>query len=141
MANDSVKGVAKNGLPFLVVSVACGYATDLIPDIFPAGDFRDWAYRMIPVLSLILLFVIRTIKDFGGMSFTHLTFTICASPEKKRLKLTMGDTDASEETRLSARKRYDEILQKEIEIGSRLVNYISQWSIFKKSPAPPSSID
>lgn len=138
MANDSVKGVAKNGLPFLIVSVVCGYATDLIPDIFPVGDFRDWAYRTIPFLSLILLFIIRTIKDFGGMSFTRLMFVICASPEKKRLKLTMADTDASEETKLKARKRYDEILQQELDIGSRLLDYISQWSIFKKSPAPPS---
>lgn len=141
MANDSVKGVAKNGLPFLIVSVACGYATDLIPDIFPAGDFRDWAYRTIPFLSLILLFVIKTIKDFGGMSFTRLMFAICASPEKKHLKETMRDTNASPETREKAQKRYDKILQQELELGSRLVNYISQWSIFKKSPTPPPSID
>lgn len=141
MANDSVKSVAKNGLPFLIVSVVCGYATDLIPNIFPAGEFRDWAYRTIPILSLILLFVIRTIKDFGGMSFTRLMFAICATPEKKRLKGTMADTDASDETRQAAKKRYDDILQQELEISSRLLNYISQWSIFKKSPAPPPSIE
>ncbi|MDH2670283.1 hypothetical protein [Klebsiella quasipneumoniae] len=141
MADDSVKGVAKNGLPFLIVSVACGYATDLIPEIFPAGDFRDWAYRTIPFLSLILLFVIRTIKDFGGMSFTRLLFAICASPEKKRLKATMGDSNASEATKTEAQKRYDRILQQELEIGGRLVNYISQWSIFKKAPTPPPSLD
>lgn len=140
MANDSVKGVAKNGLPFLIVTVLCGYATDAIPHFFPAGEFRDWAYRSVPFLSLILLFLIRTLKDFGGMSFTRIMFAICANPEKKRLKHTMNDVDASQETKGQARKRYDEILKQEMEISSRLLSYVSQWSIFKKSPTPPPSI-
>ena len=39
MANDNVKNVAKNGLPFLIVSLICGYATDAIPIFFPDCSF------------------------------------------------------------------------------------------------------
>ena len=141
MANDNVKNVAKNGLPFLIVSLICGYATDAIPIFFPDGEFRDWAYRSVPFLSLILLFVIKTLKDFGGMSFTGLLFTICSSREKKRLKIIMDDNHASDATMQAAKKRCDEILQKELELSSRLLTYISQWSIFKKAPTPPSSVE
>ena len=103
MANDNVKNVAKNGLPFLIVSLICGYATDAIPIFFPDGEFRDWAYRSVPFLSLILLFVIKTLKDFGGMSFTGLLFTICSSREKKRLKIIMDDNHASDATMQAAK--------------------------------------
>lgn len=141
MANENVKGVAKNGLPFLIVTVACGYATDAIPHFFPEGDFRDWAYRSVPFLSMVLLFIIKTLKDFGGMSFTGLMFAICANPEKKRLTRTMNDPCASDGTKSEASKRYDAILKQEMELGSRLLDYISQWSVFKKAPTPPTSIE
>ncbi len=75
------------------------------------------------------------------MSFTKLMFSICSNPEKRQLKRTMSDPDASDETKQSARKRYDDILRQELELGSRLLTYVSQWTIFKKAPTPPPSID
>lgn len=141
MASDNVKVAAKNGLPFLIAAFVCGYATDAIPHFLPNGEFRDWAYRMVPVLSMIILFIIRTLSDFGGMSFTGIMFTICANPEKKRLKRIMYDQSASEDTKKQAGKRYDEILVQEMELGSRWLKYISCWSAFRSPPTPPQSTD
>ena len=53
----------------------------------------------------------------------------------------MDDNHASDATMQAAKKRYDEILRKELELSSRLLTYISQWSIFKKTPTPPSSVE
>ncbi len=75
--------------------------------------------------------------DFGGMSFTSILFAICANPEKERLKTIMLDTHASENTKAAAKNEYDSILKQEMEIGSRLRTYISQWTVFKKAPTPP----
>ena len=94
MASDSAKVVAKNGFPLLIAAVLCGYATDAIPHFFPSGEFRDWAYRSVPTLSIIILFIIKTLSDFGGMSFTRIMFTFCANPEKKRLAKTILDDNA-----------------------------------------------
>ncbi|MFQ3433452.1 hypothetical protein P9453_06860 [Enterobacter bugandensis] len=137
MPNDNLKNTAKNGLPLVIASVLCGYATNAIPILFPAGETREWAYRSIPFLSIIILFIIKTLKDFGGMSFSNLVFTICASSEKKRLLAMINDSNLSQATRDDAKKRYDEIGRQELELGSRFLKYVSQWSVINKSPTPP----
>ncbi len=139
MPNNNLKNTAKNGLPLVIASVLCGYATNAIPVLFPEGETREWAYRSIPFLSIMILFMIKTLKDFGSMSFSKLAFTICASSEKKRLLSMINDSNLSTATKDDARKRYDEIGRQELELGSRVLKYISQWPVMNKSPTPPST--
>ena len=68
MAEGRLKTAGKNSLPFAITSVLCGYINHMVPEIFPEGEMRQWAYSTIPMLSLVLLYIIRTIKDFGTMS-------------------------------------------------------------------------
>lgn len=141
MATGDLKTVGKNGLPFILASIICGYATNAIPTYFPPGDLREWAYRSIPLVSICVLFIIKTLKDFGSMTGAQLVFSFCSSPEKKRLVKTINDPNVSPETVSKAKSRYDELAQKELEIGSRLVGYVSSWSLVKSKPVPPPTAD
>ncbi|ENF0472710.1 hypothetical protein ABOI87_004907 [Escherichia coli] len=136
MAEGRLKTAGKNSLPFAITSVLCGYINHMVPEIFPEGEMRQWAYSTIPMLSLVLLYIIRTIKDFGTMSLARLAITICATPEKKRLKLIMPDKHVSEETKAIAEARYNQIIQKELEIGSNAVDYVVGMPIVHNQPRP-----
>ncbi|CNJ78975.1 MULTISPECIES: hypothetical protein [Yersinia] len=136
MANEKLQSAGKNGLPILIASILCGYATNLIPNYFPIGDTRDWAYRSIPFLSLCILFIIKVISDIGSMTVGEILFLkVCASPEKEKLKKIINDENAYPDVREKARTRYNEILSNEIEINSRKLNYFVGW--FKKPSSPP----
>ncbi|CNI60386.1 hypothetical protein [Yersinia bercovieri] len=136
MASEKLQSAGKNGLPILIASILCGYATNLIPSYFPAGEGRDWAYRTIPFVSLCILFLIKVIRDIGSMTVGQIIFSkLCASPEKEQLKNIFNDEHAYPEVREQARSRYNEILGNEMEINSRKLNYFVGW--FKKTPSPP----
>ena len=135
MASENLKNASKNGVPFLIASVICGYATEWIPTFIPSGDFRDWAYRSIPFLSLCILFIIKVLYDVGSMSVGQIVFNYCcASPRKKTLRAIMDDTYASDTSKESARKEYDGILQVEISNSSIFFDYVKGWLPGRKEP-------
>lgn len=137
MANEKLNAIGKNGLPFVIASVLCGYATNYIPDYFPIGESRDWAYRSIPALSLVIVFLLRVLKDLGSMTFSELFFTkVCAGPEKKRLLKIINDAHASPENKKQAKERYNHILDGEMQIGGQTVNYF--YGFFSKPSIPPA---
>lgn len=137
MAKEAVINAGKNSLPFVIASILCGYANDSIPSVFPEGDLRSWAYRSIPLFSILVLFIIRIIKDLGEMSVSQIVHNgICSPLEKKRLKRIIDDTYASDEKKAAARARYNELIQAEMDIGARLVNYVMPW--FNTAPKTPN---
>lgn len=136
MSKQAAVNAGKNSLPFIAASVICGYANDSIPHFFAEGDLRDWAYRSIPFLSICILFIFRVIKDVGGMSISQIIHNgICAPLEKRKLKSILEDNHASQSKKDRAQERYDEIIQSEIDVSSRLLNYVMPW--VKVKPVTP----
>lgn len=136
MANEKSRIIGKGGLPFLIASVSCGYLTNFIPEFIPAGDLRDWAYRAIPFVSVCILFIIRVLCDIGTMGFSEIVFShFCATPEKNKLLTIINDPHVSAENKEKAKKRYNEIVDGQMEMNSRRLNYCFGW--FKKGATPP----
>ncbi|HBT4313176.1 TPA: hypothetical protein MBS28_001364 [Klebsiella aerogenes] len=139
MTTDEAKNVSKQSLPFILSSVLCGYATDLVPQLIPEGDLQAWAYRSIPCLAICLMFIFRTIKDIGSMSISQIAFTkFCSSPEKKRLIAIMNDAYASSENKEDAKKRYSDITKAEISMNARLVDYVTSWKFMHRQKTEPT---
>ncbi|WP_448665490.1 hypothetical protein [Serratia plymuthica] len=128
MVGEKKVSLKKAGLPVLIAGVICGYATNYVPVVFPDGEFREWAYRSMPLLSMCILFIIKILSDLGAMTLSDLIFsTFCASPEKKRLSKIISDDHVSDEVKARARTRYSEISASEIQMGSRRMDYLFKW--------------
>jgi len=135
MGASKLKTAGKTGLPFILASVLCGYANDQITNFIPPGDVQDWAYRSIPFFSLCILFLIKVLRDVGGLTISQIVFSkFAANPRKKALRKIIDDTYASIEVRDIAKKEYDEIVCAEIINSSALFEYISAFSPKKITP-------
>ncbi|EPK7664743.1 hypothetical protein MOV73_003763 [Raoultella ornithinolytica] len=139
MTTDDAKKAGKQGLPWILSSILCGYATDWIPKVLPTGELQDWAYRSIPFFAIFLMFVIRSIKDLGSMSISQIVFCkFCADPAKKRLSTIINDPLASDENKKDAKKHYAEILDAEMAMNSRMVDYFTNWKFLHRQKADSS---
>jgi len=136
MAYEGIRVASKNGLPGIITSIACGYATVLIPVLFPEGDLRTWAYGSIPFLSLCILFIIRVLRDIGSMSIKEIAYMkFVAAPEKRQLKSIIDDTYLTQVVRDDAQKRYDQVCREELEYVQRKLKYFS--NLLKSTPQAP----
>jgi len=136
MAYEGIKVAGKNGLPGIITGVACGYATLLIPILFPEGDLRKWAYSSIPFLSLCVLFILRVIRDIGSMSVKEIAYLkFVAAPEKRQLRSIIDDTYSTQAVRDDAQKRYDQVCREELAYVQRKLKYFS--SLLKSTPQAP----
>lgn len=141
MAYEGIKAAGKNGLPGIITSIACGYATVLIPALFPEGDLRTWAYGSIPLLSLCILFIIRVIQDIGSMSIKEIAYMkFVAAPEKRKLKSIIDDTYLTQAVRDDARQRYDQVCREELQyVQIRLKYFSNLLKSTRQAPEMPTS--